>query len=882
MPIPFITVCTVSRPWFSPVLVYFVFILFLLPHGHHGAQANSYKNKEINIGVIVDVNSSIGKEEQTAMIIAAQNEAPKGRNVSLHFLDSNRDPQQVASAAENLIKEKKLIAIIGLHSWQKTALVADVGNRTQVPVLSFASPAITSPTIQLRWPLLIRMANDGSAQVKCVADIVRACNWRRVIVIYEEDAYGGDSGMSALLAEALQNIGVEIEYRLVFPSFSYVSNAEGLVQKELVKLENETPCRVFIVLQSSLTMVTNLFREAKKLRLVGGETESAWIIPDSITDMLDSVDKSIMSSMNGTIGIKTQYSNHNKEYVKFEKRYRANRSEEENSKPGIYAPRAYDSIKIITRAIKSSSDDSSCLLKNILSDSFSGLSGEIRFEGKMLSQNPKFKIVKVDGEKSNELGIWTPDNTGGVKNKNTKEKAWPGLDKVPKGWAMPSKAKPMRIVVPAHAMFKEFVVDMNRNNSNGEIFGGFSIEIFHKVIEQLNYTDTLQYIFESNSGSYDDLVELVHNKTFDAAVGDITILSNRSKNVEFTQPYTESGLTMVVPAKSKESPWMFMKPFTRGVWLVVAFILIYTMFIVWFLEHPSNPEFKGSLKDQIATAMWFAFCSLFFAHRERIDNHLTRVVIAVWLFLVFVLTASYTANLSSMLTIQSIEPSVTSMELLKRNNLTVGCDKGTFVGNYLKEVLNFSSTNIKEIDREEKYIKEFESKGISAAFLEAPYAKVFLHKYCKGYIADSHTATYRFGGFGFAFQKGSPFAREFSEGILRLSEKGDLKMLEIDLTDPPNECSMSVSSDETRSLGLQSFWGLCLISFSTSTICFLLSLIHLIKNYQRFEEANRGSVTPSGSVWDKAARIAMYFYDKEMGLRRAQSSSELSLVMIQS
>ena len=353
-------------------------------------------------------------------------------------------------AAENLIKEKKLIAIIGMHSWLKTALVADVGNRTQVPVLSFASPAITSPTIQLRWPLLIRMANDGSAQVKCIADIVRACNWRRVIVIYEEDAYGGDSGMSALLAEALQNIGVEIEYRLVLPSFSSVSNAEGLVQEELVKLENETLCRVFIVLQSSLTMVTNLFREAKKLRLVGGETESAWIIPDSITNMLDSVDKSIISSMNGTIGIKTQYSNHNKENVKFEKRFRANRSKEENSKPGIYALRAYDSIKIITRAIKSSSDVSSSLSKNILSDSFSGLSGEIRFEGKMLSQNPKFKIVKVDGEKSNELDIWTPDYNGDVnKNKNTKEKAWPGLDKIPKGWAMPSKAKPMRIIVAA-------------------------------------------------------------------------------------------------------------------------------------------------------------------------------------------------------------------------------------------------------------------------------------------------------------------------------------------------------------------------------------------------------------------------------------------------
>ncbi|KAK3207030.1 hypothetical protein Dsin_021076 [Dipteronia sinensis] len=38
--------------------------------------------------------------------------------------------------------------------------------------------------------------------------------------------------------------------------------------------------------------------------------------------------------------------------------------------------------------------------------------------------------------------------------------------------------------------------------------------------------------------------------------------SESIKIVEFTQPYAESGLSMIVPVKSEESAWMFKRPFT--------------------------------------------------------------------------------------------------------------------------------------------------------------------------------------------------------------------------------------------------------------------------------------------------------------------------------
>jgi ionotropic glutamate receptor len=120
-----------------------------------------------------------------------------------------------------------------------------------------------------------------------------------------------------------------------------------------------------------------------------------------------------------------------------------------------------------------------------------------------------------------------------------------------------------------------------------------------------------------------------------------------------------------------------------------------------------------------------------------------------------------------------------------------------------------------------------------------------------------------------AFQKGSPIAKDFSKSILRLLENGNLTRLEDKwLSTPSNECSVNiVTSNSTEHLSLQSFWGLYLISGAVSTICFLLSLIRLLKNYQHQQEADKGNATPSKtSAWNKALRLARFLYNGEINI----------------
>jgi ionotropic glutamate receptor len=167
------------------------------------------------------------------------------------------------------------------------------------------------------------------------------------------------------------------------------------------------------------------------------------------------------------------------------------------------------------------------LLNSVLGSDFTGLTGEIHFKDAMLSQAPILRIVNVVGKKYKELDFWLP-NFGFSKTLHPQEGKercsnsnvcnntgclagpviWPGdlNGRNPKGWAMPTNAKPLRIVVPKRTSFDKFVTFRT-----GEALPeGFCIDVFNEVVERLNYS--LPHEFFEHDGLYDDMIAGVYNK----------------------------------------------------------------------------------------------------------------------------------------------------------------------------------------------------------------------------------------------------------------------------------------------------------------------------------------------------------------------------------
>lgn len=266
---------------------------------------------------------------------------------------------------------------------------------------------------------------------------------------------------------------------------------------------------------------------------------------------------------------------------------------------------------------------------------------------------------------------------------------------------------------------------------------------------------------------------------FDIVVGDITITANRSLYVDFTLPYTESGVTMVVPVRNeRRNAWVFLRPLTTDLWVASLCAFIFIAFSIWVLEHRINDEFRGPPLHQAGTSLFYSFSMLVFAQRkyphstllhpnrsvvngteillllmyagENVFSNLARFVIIIWFFVVFVLTQSYTASLSSMLTVQQLQPSVTDVQDLIRKGAYVGYQEGSFVKELLKQK-GFQETKLVSYTTAEflddLLAKGSANKGISAVFDEIPYMKLFLAKYSSKYVIVQ--PLYKAEGFGF-------------------------------------------------------------------------------------------------------------------------------------
>ncbi|CAN6719290.1 unnamed protein product [Malus baccata var. baccata] len=751
----------------------------------------------VNVGVILDLDSLFGKVGLSCVNMAlsdfyASHAYYKTRLV-LHTRDSMRDVVAEAAAA----------IIIGPESSKEANFVVNLGDKAQVPVISFSTTSPSPATSQTSY--FFRIAQDDSSQVKAISSIFQAFGWSEAVLIYVDNEFG--EGVIPYLGNALQEVGARISYWSVIPS---VVTDDHIVSKLQHLMTMKT--RVFIVHTSTHA------RAMLRAKEIGMMSEGyAWIMTDGMTNFFGSINSSAIDNMQGEL-------EHFR--VRWQQKFQNDNPTILNVKLDVFGLWAYDTAGALAMAVEkvgssknfsfqkiNTSDRANDLetlgfslsgpqlVQALSSTIFRGLSGNFTLVNGQL-QSSDFQIVNVIGSGERGLGYWTPKDglVRNMKSANTNTSTntysttsnasslgpiiWPGdTTTIPKGWQNPNHGNTLKILVPVKRGFRELVNVTFDPSTNTTMITGFCIDVFKAAIEELPYAVSYDfYPFAKPNGeaagSYNDLIFQLFLGNYDAGVGDTTNRANRSLYVDFTLPYTESGVSMVVPikhSKSRQGALVFLKPFTWDLWVITCCCFILIGFVIWVLEHRINEDFRGP--GGPAVSFWFSFSTMVFAQREQLVSNLSRFVVVVWCFVVLILTQTYTASLTSLLTVEKLQPTVTDVGQLLKNGDFVGFQEGSFVQELLTNELGFHVEKLRAYRSTQELAQLFEKGGVSAAFDETPFMNLFLSTYCSEYTMIEPTLFNADSGFAFAFPKGSPLTLDVSRVITNLQEQGKIQSI---------------------------------------------------------------------------------------------------------
>ncbi|KAG4113924.1 hypothetical protein ERO13_D12G013900v2 [Gossypium hirsutum] len=822
----------------------------------------------VNVGAIFSFNTINGKVAKVAMKAAEDdiNSDPSvlgGRKLSIQLHDSNFS-SFLGILGALLFMETDTVAIIGPQSSEMAHVLSNLANELQVPLLSFT--ALDPSLSPLQYPFFVQTAPNDEFQMTAIAEMVSYFSWSEVIAIFSDDDQSRNGIIT--LGDKLADRRCRISYKAALPPEP--SAKRGDVLRELNKIQM-MESRIIVLHSFSRTGLL-VFEVAKSLGMMG--KGYVWIASTSLSTVLDSfypLKPEIANSIQGALTLRP-HTPDSKRKRDFMSRWNQLSNGSIGFNPyGLYA---YDTVWMIARAVRllldqggkisfsndtrlggisgstlnlsalNAFDGGKQLLSKILETNMTGLTGHVQFNQDRSRINPSYDIINAVGNGQRLVGYWS-NHTGlsivppetlysekpnrSSSNQHLDKVVWPGGETArPRGWVFPNNGRELRIGIPRFIPFGDG----------------------HK------------------NPSYYELVNKIKSGVFDGVVGDIAIVTNRTRIVDFTLPYIESGLVVVAPVKKiSSSAWSFARPFTPLMWAVTAAFFLIVGSVVWILEHRRNDEFRGPPKQQFVTILWFSFSTMFFSHRENTVSSLGRLVLIIWLFVVLIINSSYTASLTSFLTVQQLSSPIKGIDTLIGSNERIGFQVGSFTEGYLMEELNIPKSRLVPLGSPEEYALALERRNVAAVIDERPYVDLFLSEHCEFSVRGQEFTK---SGWGFAFPRDSPLAIDMSTAILSLSENGELQKIH-DRWLSKSACSSENSEDDIEQLDLKSFWGLFVIC---GIACMLALLVYFWLMFRKFSLLPPEELDTTSPSTSRSTRLQTFLSFVDEKVEKPKSSSK--------
>jgi polar amino acid transport system substrate-binding protein len=304
-------------------------------------------------------------------------------------------------------------------------------------------------------------------------------------------------------------------------------------------------------------------------------------------------------------------------------------------------------------------------------------------------------------------------------------------------------------------------------------FTGYSVELWERVAQEAHLDFELKPASTAQAA-----IEAVGKGEADVAVGALSVTAERENIVDFTHPFYESGLQILVKGKNASALRAAMKAIFNSSTLKVVGLLLLALFaiahVLWLSERRKNAEtFPENYALGVFNTLWWSVSTLITGGCENLApiSLLGRLAGVVWMLGGIGLTAYITATLSAAMTVSRLTSDIKTLADLE--HVEVGTVQGSSALDFLAEH-QIKATAFENVDAARRAVSD---GTVQAVVYDGP-----LLRYAIGKSDDTSlrlgTTVFKKEKYAFALPERSQLRKNVNEALLRVSEQGYLDVLE--------------------------------------------------------------------------------------------------------
>lgn len=299
----------------------------------------------------------------------------------------------------------------------------------------------------------------------------------------------------------------------------------------------------------------------------------------------------------------------------------------------------------------------------------------------------------------------------------------------------------------------------------GDGLDGFSIDVWEQIASRAGIE--FEYVVLE---SVQDQIDAVSRGEVDVATTAISITADREEIIDFSHPFYESGLQILVRDELGSAPGAILRALSSPrIGVLFAILIGGTVLLglfLWLVERKNNEDFDESGAG-LFDGIWWAMVTLTtVGYGDKVPRTITgRIITFAWMIFGVVFLSVFTATLASAITLDEFQGDIASVDDLKgRNVVTVAETTST-------EFLDTNQVRYNTVDDISSAFSRIESGEADALVFDAP----ILQNYAAG-AGDGIAHT--IGGlldeeyYGIALSQGSPLREPINQALTAVYEDG--------------------------------------------------------------------------------------------------------------